>query len=190
MPIDPALREHLTHPEPHVRLAGLQPLIQSPADPELLGDILRICLNDKAGHNRLAAVKALGHHWPHPDVQAAYAARLTDELYIASEVVGILGKIADAPAMALLEKAFEASSSIWVRIKVLGQMHRAPQAQLHRFIVQGGCLAHRDERIRAATVALLARIKNPSLRSVFVQRLKDPCARVRANALESLGAGF
>ena len=187
---DSAFREKLSNAEPNVRLAALQQLAGASADPELLPDLLRICLNDRTGHNRLAAVKALKAYWPHPEVQAAYSARLSDELYIAAEVVATLGRVADQPAVAMLEKSFETSSSIWVRIKVLGQMHRAPQAQLHRFIAQSGCLSHKDERIRAATVALLARVKNPSLKQVFAQRLKDPCPRVRSNALESLGAGF
>lgn len=168
------------------RFHALQEAEGTTGDVVIKAEAVRIANTDKVGYNRHQALKVLRHYWPDGEVIRAFTARLGDELYIAALVIEILGEIADDTALKLLEKAYFGASNSWIKLQILGHLDRAPQAFIHDFILKSSALNHRDEKIRAATVALLGKLRNRTLKRVFLGRLKDPDPRVRANALEGL----
>lgn len=182
-------RERLRDPDPAERLAALQALAREP-DAAYRGELVRLCMDDRAGPVRLQAARALRSFWPDAQVVRAYSMRVTDDLPIAAEVIALLGGIGDPKAVDILERAYHSAKDALIRVKVLGQLHCASQTRLREFLMKTRALDDPDERIRAATVALLARLDNPTAMRAVVVKLKDPCPRVRANALEAVGARY
>jgi HEAT repeat protein len=184
-----SIRERLRDPDARERLAALQALTGAP-DPVYRGELVRLCMDDRTGPVRLQAARALKAFWPDPQVVRAYSMRVTDELPIAAEIIAILGTIGDTRAVDILEKAFHSAKDVLVKLKVLGQIHCASEGRIREFLMKTRVLEDEDERIRAAAVALLARVDNPTAMRAVVLKLKDPCPRVRANALEAVGARY
>lgn len=189
MPDVLSIRERLRAEKPAIRLSALEELASSP-DATYRGDLVRICMDDRSAPLRLAAAQALRPFWPDSQVIRAYAGRVTDELPVASAVIAFLAELDDPRATDILERAYHSGRDVWVRLKVLGVMDRASEKRIREFLMKSRALDDPDERIRAATVALLGRLPNPTAMRAVIAKLKDPCARVRANALEAVGARY
>lgn len=189
MAMDLSVRQRLRDADQKVRLQALETLTSSP-DITYRGELVRICMEDRWGPNRIQAARALKGYWPDAQVIRAYGARVTDELPVASEIIAMLGEIGDTRAVDLLEKAYHSAYESWIKLKVLGQMHCATETRLREFLIKTNVLGDADERIRAATVALLGKVDNPSAIRLVLNRVKDPSPRVRANALEAIGARY
>lgn len=183
------MRLRLRDPDQKVRFQALETLTASP-DITYRGELVRICMEDRWGPNRLQAARALKGYWPDPQVIRAYGARVTDELPVASEIISMLGQLGDTRAVDLLEKAYHSAYESWIKLKVLGQLHCATETRLREFLIKTNVLGDADERIRAATVALLGKVDNPSAMRLVLNRVNDPSPRVRANALEAIGARY
>lgn len=184
-----SVRDRLRDDDARVRLGALETLTVAP-DISYRGELVRLCMDDRSGPNRLQAARALRHYWPDAQVIRVYSSRVTDELPVAAEIISILGRIGDTRAVDLLEKAYHTAKEAWVKLKVLSQMHCASEARVHEFLKKTGALTGQDERIRAAAVALVGKLENPSAIRVVLSRVRDRSPRVRANALEAIGARF
>jgi len=186
---DISLRERLRAEDPRLRLAALEKLTAAP-DASYRGDLVRICMDDREAPCRLQAARALAAWWPDAQVIRAYAARVTDEFAVSGEIVALLGKFADPRAADILEKVYDTATDPRVKLKVLGNFHGAGEARVLEFLKKTAALDDPDERIRASAVALLARLENPRGMRAVVHLLQDKAPRVRANALEALGARY
>lgn len=184
-----SVRERLRDADAKVRLGALETLTACP-DISYRGELVRLCMDDRSGPNRLQAARALKHYWPDAQVIRAYSSRVADELPVAAEIIAILGKIGDTRAVDILEKAYHSATESWVKLKVLGQLHCASEARVHEFLKKTGALGEQDERVRAATVALLGKLENASALRAVLACVRDRSPRVRANALEAVGARF
>jgi len=151
----------------------------------LLADVVR---SDRSGVNRLTALDLLVRSWPEADVERVLVEAFEAEHFIAERAVALLGCKADARAFDVLEVAFLGARNVWVKINVLRVFHRAPQARILQFLQRTNVLACAEDNLRATAVSMLANVRNPSLRSVFLGMVHDRNDRVRANAVEGLGA--
>ncbi|MBI4867420.1 MAG: HEAT repeat domain-containing protein [Candidatus Wallbacteria bacterium] len=177
------LRSH----DPLERFDALKAIGDTRLEQPVRGEVLRIALEDKQSYNRLGALRVLKPQWPAAEVTRVFSARLKDEPYIVTSVLQMLGEIGDAQALAMLTATYFATQKPEVKVAVLSNLYHASQQYLYDFLVKSNALNHKDEKVRAATVALLGRQKNPTMRRLFVDRLKDADSRVRANAVEALG---
>ncbi len=183
-------KAHLTRlasSDSHVRFDALKSMTGAVPDRNVRAMVVRMALSDKLGYNRLQAVKMLRAYWPESDVVRAYTAATRDEQFVAEAAIEILGDICDTQALGMLQSAYFSSNSSWLKVAVLSNLRKAPQQFLYDFVVRSKALHHRDEKVRAAMVALLGHSPNPTMKSIFLGKLKDGDARVRANAIEALG---
>jgi len=149
--------------------------------------IIDIFNEDRRGINRLEALNTLIKRWPDPDIVQVFRAALVAELFLAERAVVLLSEAGDAKAFDVLEEAFGKASNVWVRIRVLGVFHSAPQERILLFVKRSGVLACSEDNIRATAISMLSRVNNPTLARVFVSAISDRNDRVRANAIEGLG---
>ncbi|MBI3890563.1 MAG: HEAT repeat domain-containing protein, partial [Candidatus Wallbacteria bacterium] len=177
------LRSH----DPLERFDALKALTGKPLEHPFKAETLRLALEDKQGYNRLQALRALQYLWPAAEVTRVFSARIKDEPYIVSSVIQMLGELGDAQALAMPTATYFGAQKAEVKVAVLSNLQHASQQYIYDFLVKSNALTHKDEKVRAATVTLLARQRNPTMKNLFMQRLKDSDARVRANAIEALG---
>lgn len=173
--------------DPHHRFDALKQLTGGTLERDVRADVVRLAQDDKQGYNRLQALKALAPTWPATEVVRAFTGRLKDESYIVGSVIEMLGKIGDAQSFGMLSSLFQSTHVQALRVAILNALEHAPQQFLLEFAIRSNALNSKDEKVRAAVVALLGKQKNPTMRRIFVDKLKDPDARVRANAVEALG---
>lgn len=183
--------QRLGDKDPHVRYQALKGLAASPETvltPEALAAIVKLCRADKLPYNRMEAMVVLRRAWPEAGVVEAYRERLKDEPWIAEACIRTLGELGEQAAHEVLIQTYLGTEALDRKLRVVAAYMNAPQHHVFEFLKASKALESPDDKIRATVVALLGRIKNPTLKPVFFKALKDQNARVRANAIEGLQA--
>lgn len=183
--------QRLGDKDPHVRYQALKALTASPdaaLSPEALAAIVKVCRTDKLPYNRLEAMVVLRRAWPEAAAVEATQERLKDEPWIAEACIKLLGELGDEAAHQVLIQTYLGTEQLDRKLRVVAAYMNAPQHHVFEFLKASKALESPDDKIRATVVALLGRIKNPTLKPVFFKALKDTNARVRANAIEGLQA--
>lgn len=182
------LWDKLTEETAEIRYAALKELNNPREIAELKPRLLEIGLRDAWGPNRSEAVRALGVLWPDREVREAFCVCLDAEAYVANTVVETLAARMDGDAVELLRGRFVSAENAKLRYSILQAFCGAPGAMARLFVLDSASHADDDERIRALSLSLLARLSDPELKPLFVAKLEDPSQRVRAGAIEALSA--
>ncbi len=179
----------LGHRDPHERYQVLKSLVGCEADQfeaPVVESLVKVCRGDRQGYNRNEALKVLRVLWPRPEVVEAFRERLGDETCILETATEILGEIADPQALRLLLDSYQAAKQVRQKLHIIRSLAQAPQPAIFGFLQATRAHESSEDRIRATVVSLLARLRNPTLKSVFFKALQDTTPRVRANAVEAL----
>lgn len=179
----------LRDPDSAARCRFIECLPAHDIDPDIFQLVCKLAREDSDIQVRLFALRRLEPFWPDPTIVSLLRALACDrEIQVADAAAGALARAKDSRAReALLEAylkaphfgykwlAFEALTTHWAFRDI-------------ESIVLGYFIADSDEVIRASTVSYLSTMHDPQLLSDLIQLLTDKDARVRANALEALGA--
>lgn len=177
--------------DPHARYASLKAL-GTPCDPDPLRDpnvlrlVVRICRRDKLPYNRLEAMNVLARVWSTPEIVEAFQERLGDDAYIAEACIQLLGEIGDAAAQSLLHKAYLETKQLRTRLQVIQALSDSNEEVVFQFLNATRAHESPQDSIRASIIILLGKLRNPTLRSIFLKALQDKNSRVRANAVEAI----
>lgn len=173
---DPSLRE--------IYLANFS--VERPSAP-LLEKVVSMARGDKADRVRTTAIQTLARFWPHGSVLQLY----TDLLRSASSdltaaVVKALADKDDELSAELLFDTYLARNDFRIKGAVVLALDRRPFGSVKQFMMAHP-LTDSDEFLRAMTVTAISKKSDPDAIPALRERLKDPDARVRANAAEGLG---
>ena len=160
--------------------------VERPSAP-LLEKVVTMARGDAADRVRTAAIQTLARFWPHGSVLALYTDLLRSASPdLAAAVVKALADKDDELSAELLFDTYLARNDFRVKGAVVLALDRRPFGTVKQFMMSHP-MTDADEFLRAMTVTALSKKADPDVIPALREKLRDPDARVRANAAEGLG---